>query len=247
MYTRQFWLTDESEAPALTSGGTLAYMTYYNNEVYARYEDSHPEFWNRIRKQRILEALEPEAGDRILEVGCNTGWLVRELMNYSENVVGIDVNSVAIKIANMRNLLCMDVADMGFSDNFFDKIVCLHTLEHVREIDKAFEEMSRVLKPSGVVLLIYPFEIIRGMCAIGGALAMCSSILKARELHIHKLYPRKINELAVENGLCPKKSMLFMDPWPAYLTILEKPVTTDTCLHTSLRFSQAAELLSMRK
>jgi len=36
---------------------------------------------------------------------------------------------------------------MGFSDSSFDKIVCLHTLEHVQEINKAFEEMARVLKP----------------------------------------------------------------------------------------------------
>ena len=122
-------------------------MISYNSEVYARYENSHPGFWNKIRARKILETLKPETDDRILEIGCNTGWLTRELMNYSKNVVGIDVNSAGLAMANMPNLLCMDMADLGFRDNSFDKIVCLHTIEHVREISKAFDEMSRVLKP----------------------------------------------------------------------------------------------------
>jgi len=196
----------------------------YNSEAYARYEDSHSGFWNEIRGRKVLEMLKPEANDRILEIGCNTGWLVRKIMDYSKDVVGIDVNSAGIEIANMQNLICMDAANMGFSDNSFDKIVCLHTIEHVQEINRAFEEMSRVLKPSGSIILIYPFEIIRGMCAIGGALAMCSSVLKSRELHINKLSPRKINKLIAGNGLRPKGSMMFMDPWPAYLTMLEKRI-----------------------
>ena len=192
------------------------------NEVYARYEDGHPGFWRRIRGQKVLDMLKPEASDRILEIGCNTGWLARRLMNYSKHVVGIDVNIAGLRIANMRNLLCMNIANMGFADDSFDKIICVHTIEHVQEVNEAFEEMSRILKPSGSIILIYPFEIIRGICAIGGALAMCSSLLKARELHVHKLYPRKISKLVAGNGLCPKGSIMFIDPLPAYLTILEK-------------------------
>jgi len=197
-------------------------MVSYNSEAYARYENSHPGFWNKIRAQKILEMLKPEDDDRILEIGCNTGWLTRELMNYSKNVVGIDVNSAGLEMANMPNLLCMDMADLGFRDNSFDKIVCLHTIEHVREINKAFEEMSRVLKPGGSIILVYPFEVVRGMCAIGGAVAMCSSILKARQLHIRKFCPRKISRMIAGNGLHPRVNIMFADPWLSYLTVLRK-------------------------
>ena len=208
-------------------------MVHYNCEAYARYEDSHPRFWHKIKGRKVLEMLKPKTDDRILDIGCDTGWLVRKLMGYSKNIVGIDVNSAGLKIANTQNLLCMDVVNMGFSDSSFDKIVCLHTIEHVQEINKAFEEMARVLKPSGGILLIYPFEIIRGICAMGTAWTVSSSISKAgklhihsiskaRKQHIHKLYPRKISKLVGENGLRPKGSIMFMDPWPACLTILEK-------------------------
>ena len=203
------------------------------SEAYARYEDSYPRFWRKIKGRKVLEMLKPKTDDRILDIGCDTGWLVRKLMDYSKNVVGIDVNSTGLKIANMRNLLSMDVANMGFSDSSFDKIVCLHTLEHVQEINKAFEEMARVLKPIGSIFLIYPFEMIRGVCAIGSAWTVYPSISKAgklhlhsiseaRKQHVHKLYPRKISKLVGGNGLCPKGSIMFMDPWPAYLTVLAK-------------------------
>ena len=154
-------------------------MLNYNSEAYARYEDSHPGFWNRIRGEKVLEFLRPEADDRILEIGCNTGWLVQKIMGYSNNVIGVDINFAGLRIASMENLLCMDAANLGFSDNSFDKVVCLHTIEHIQETGKALEEMCRVLKPSGSIVLIYPFEIIRGTCAMGGALAMYSSISTA--------------------------------------------------------------------
>ncbi len=202
-------------------------MLNYNSEAYARYEDSHPGFWNRIRSEKVLEFLRPEADDRILEIGCNTGWLVRKIMGYSNNVVGVDINFAGLRIANMDNLLCMDASNLGFSDNSFDKVVCLHTIEHVQEVYKALEEMCRVLKPSGSIILIYPFELIRGTCAMGGALAMYSSISKARQLHVHKLRPRKIARLIAGNGLLHKESVMFMDPWPAFLTVLRKKIRSE--------------------
>ncbi len=207
-------------------------MARYNEE-YARYGDGYPRFWYRIRGQKVLKMLKPKTDDRILEIGCDTGWLVRKLMDYSENVVGIDINDAGLKIANMRNLLCMDITNMAFPDDFFDKIVCLHTIEHVQEINEAFEEMSRVLKPTGIIILIYPFEIIRGISAMGSGWALRPSISKAgelhihslsraRELHIHKFYPGKINRLIAGNGLRSKGSTIFMDPWLSYLTVLGK-------------------------
>lgn len=193
------------------------------NEEYTRYEYSYPIlFWNKIRAGKVLKALKPKTNDIILDIGCGSGGLVRQLMEHSQNVFGIDINHSALKRANMQNLLCMDTVDIGFPDSSFDKITCVHSIEHVQGIGIALKEMSRILKPTGLILLIYPFEIIRGISAIGTALAISGSISKARELHIHKLYPRKINGLIAGNGLSFIRSNMFLDPWPAFLTILKK-------------------------
>lgn len=205
------------------------------NKVYARFlnsQDGFIGFQNKIRARKVLEILKPENNEQILEIGCNTGQLIQELTVYSQNVVGIDINHTALKIADMSNLFCMNITDMGFNDNTFDKIICLHTIEHVLRVKRAFEEIARVLKPDGSVLLTYPFEIIRGMGTIRHALAMCSSkiyeliicsfISKARKLHIHKLSPRKIRELIAESSLRSNGNSIILDPFPSYLTILKK-------------------------
>jgi ubiquinone/menaquinone biosynthesis C-methylase UbiE len=216
------------------------------DETYARYEDSHPGFWSKIRTQRILEMLNMRNGDRVLEVGCNTGWLVRELRRYSDNVIGIDVNFAGLKIGNTQNLICMDATNMAFPNSSFDKIVCLHTIEHIPRVDMALDEMSRILKPEGSIVLVYPFEIIRGMFAVGGALAMCSSIAKARELHLHKLYPGKISKMIAGNGLRPKGSIMFLDPWPAFLTVLEKKETLEKDFDLDVQYPKSTQYVWTR-
>ena len=205
------------------------------NEVYARSitsQDWFTGFRNKIRARKVLKVLKPDSNDRILEIGCNTGHLIKELIVHSHNVIGIDINHAALKIANIPNLFCMDIADMGFSDNSFDKIVCIHTIEHVHKIERAFEEMARVLKPGGSILLTYPFEIIRGMGSMRDTLRTCSSkwhalvtcsfISKARQLHIYKLSPRKISKIIEGSILMLTGSSMILDPWPSYLTILKK-------------------------
>jgi len=205
------------------------------NEVFARFlssKDGLSGFRNKIIARKVLEILKPASSDRILEIGCNTGELIKKLIVRSKNVVGIDINHTALKISNMPNLFCMDAANMDFLDGSFDKIVCIHTIEHVHRIEIAFEEMDRVLRPGGFILLIYPLEIIRGMAVIRQTLASYSSkwlalvtgsfISKARELHIHKLSPGKINRLIAGSGLSFVSGNLFLNPWPAFLTILKK-------------------------
>lgn len=50
-----------------------------------------------------------------------------------------------------------DVCAMSFPDNSWDVIVCLEVLEHVIEPWKAVEEMNRVLKPGGQLIMTTPF------------------------------------------------------------------------------------------
>lgn len=46
-----------------------------------------------------------------------------------------------------------DLIDLPFKNNEFDKIFCISVIEHVKDDLKGMEEMFRVLKPGGVLLL----------------------------------------------------------------------------------------------
>lgn len=53
----------------------------------------------------------------------------------------------------------VDITDMKcFKDNSFDFIVCSHVMEHVKNDDKAFSEMYRILKPNGYAVILVPVK-----------------------------------------------------------------------------------------
>lgn len=53
--------------------------------------------------------------------------------------------------------LVADIQQLGFADNAFDLIFCLHVMEHVPDDWKGLAELARVLKPRGVAYIMVPF------------------------------------------------------------------------------------------
>lgn len=54
--------------------------------------------------------------------------------------------------------LNLDVTEMNIPDNQYDVLICNHVLEHVDNVDKAFSEIKRVLKPGGRAILMVPIN-----------------------------------------------------------------------------------------
>ncbi|GFP34440.1 hypothetical protein HKBW3S43_00233 [Candidatus Hakubella thermalkaliphila] len=52
---------------------------------------------------------------------------------------------------------CEDATKMTIEDEFFDRIICLSTIEHIPDDRSAAEEMARVLKPGGLLAITAPF------------------------------------------------------------------------------------------
>ena len=50
----------------------------------------------------------------------------------------------------------MNVENLKLENNKFDKVISIETLEHVLNPDKAIKELSRVLKPQGILVITYP-------------------------------------------------------------------------------------------
>ena len=51
-----------------------------------------------------------------------------------------------------------DITNLDVSSNHFDFIICYHILEHIENDAKAIEELFRVLKPEGTVIIQTPFK-----------------------------------------------------------------------------------------
>jgi 2-polyprenyl-3-methyl-5-hydroxy-6-metoxy-1,4-benzoquinol methylase len=105
--------------------------------------------------------LQVSSEDSILEVGCNTGYFMRRyLLGKARKVRGVDINEEAIAYAKARDgedyYLCCSANALPFVDGEFDKVLCEETLEHVDDEVGTIREITRVLKPNGLLVLTTP-------------------------------------------------------------------------------------------
>jgi predicted SAM-dependent methyltransferase len=91
-------------------------------------------------------------GCKIVDLGCGEGVLVREYRQRGFDIIGQDLHYES-EFVRRGSLL-----DTGFEDQSFDILLCLDVLEHLNfdEQGGAVEEMVRLLKPDGLLLLSVP-------------------------------------------------------------------------------------------
>lgn len=126
-----------------------AHSGYYSAGSYA--EDRY--LWT-------IQTFLPECrGKRILEVGCGCGSLLA-LLQATNEVVGIDAAADGIAACRARGIegRCLDPSSepLPFTDNSFDFVICLETLEHMMNPYYALTEMRRVLGSGGRLICSVP-------------------------------------------------------------------------------------------
>lgn len=94
---------------------------------------------------------------KVLDIGCGEGKL---LAKNPQLISGIDINDTLVDklLTKGFDVKKSDVQNIDFPDNFFEVIHCNNVIEHLNpgEAYKMFQEMSRVLKPNGIILLMTP-------------------------------------------------------------------------------------------
>jgi SAM-dependent methyltransferase len=127
-----------------------------------RVEETH--WWYRALHRLIFQGLEAELPDwrekEIVDVGCGTGAILKQLGNPEKNV-GIDLAPEAISFCRQRGLNNVqqgDIHALPFPDASFDAVICSSVLYHqwVSDVEGAVREMHRVLRPDGVLLINVP-------------------------------------------------------------------------------------------
>ncbi|WML26847.1 class I SAM-dependent methyltransferase [Neobacillus sp. OS1-33] len=102
-------------------------------------------------------------GDTVLEIAPGAGYLSIELSKLGNyKITGMDISSDLVEICSKNamqagvqiNFLQGNVSNMPFQSNTFNFIICVLAFKNFKEPIKALEEMHRVLKPGGIVLII---------------------------------------------------------------------------------------------
>ncbi len=99
-----------------------------------------------------------EEGNNVLDAGCGTGYLFPALKK--TNYVGVDFSQKLIKIAEKRypeaSFKRMNILNLQFKDNYFDKVFSVGVLHQIPSFKKRLEflkELKRVLKKDGVLII----------------------------------------------------------------------------------------------
>ena len=97
-----------------------------------------------------LDLLDPQPGERILDVGCGEGTLTRKIMARGADVLGVDDSPEMVRFAREKGVdaVLMDAADMPFVAEF-DAAFSNAVLHWVLEKEQAARAIFRALKPGG--------------------------------------------------------------------------------------------------
>lgn len=98
----------------------------------------------------------------VLDAACGTGFGSRMMSENAKKVYGIDISREAVEYAKEKyaneNIVYdqMDVAKISYPDGFFDAVVSFETVEHVPEPERFLNEIQRVLRPGGRLIISTP-------------------------------------------------------------------------------------------
>lgn len=127
---------------------------------YHELEDSH--FWFKSRRNFIIQLLKDEnKNSKILDIGCSSGLLLRELAKNGfneKNLFGIDISKNAIENChknNLNNCFVMSGEHIALNQDF-DIIIASDCLEHIENDDKALKNWKDNLKDNGKLYVFVP-------------------------------------------------------------------------------------------
>ena len=126
-------------------------------KIYSLYSHFYDSLFGAIfhpGHRAASELMNIQPGERVLEVGIGTGMSL-SLYPGNVEVVGIDINQDMIKQAGEKKQrmgytnvkLCItDATEMGFKNNYFDKVIAAHSITVIPKPSETLKEIKRVCK-----------------------------------------------------------------------------------------------------
>src|SRR5882672_10001770 len=118
--------------------------------------------------EKAMRLMELRAGERVLDMGCGSGWATRLLARMvSEGpdgfgqVIGVDISDEMVRQAraaskDFENIMFVvgSAAQIPWEENFFDKALSVESFYYYPDQDRALAELFRVMAPHGRMFIL---------------------------------------------------------------------------------------------
>jgi trans-aconitate methyltransferase len=125
----------------------VAQGSEWNAELY---DEKHSFVWKMAAA--LLDLLDAKSGERILDLGCGTGYLTEQIAASGTMVVGVDKSPEMIEQARLKHpaisFEVMDARELALAEPF-DAVFSNATLHWISEPEKVIGGVAKILKPGG--------------------------------------------------------------------------------------------------
>lgn len=108
----------------------------------------------------IVKLLHPQPRQRLLDVACGEGLIVREALRRALEAYGLDIAEAAVRKARSQasggGLIVGDAEALPFASDTFDYVTCLGSLENMPDPWEAVAEIRRVTTTQGLICILVP-------------------------------------------------------------------------------------------
>ena len=137
---------------------------YYESEDYISHTDNKRSLFEKAyhivknialkNKLNLINSENPQKG-KILDIGAGTGDFLLTAKDNGWETVGVEPSERAKSIATKKGISFVDkISDL--ENNSFDVITMWHVLEHVPNLELQIQELKRLLKPTGTLIVAVP-------------------------------------------------------------------------------------------
>lgn len=139
---------------------------YYQSEEYYSHQENKtgfiPKLYESVKsvnlKKKYKMATKGIAKGRVLDIGCGVGDFLHTMEQKGWETVGIEPSEDAKAIAKKRiKAQVLDTEEQEtLPENSFDLITMWHVLEHVDDLHWQLNQLERLVKPNGRVVIAVP-------------------------------------------------------------------------------------------